>query len=166
MKVLLLITGLGYGGAEAQLGRVATRLKARGWEVRVISLMPSRAYVEELEEAGIPVFSLGIRQKLPSPRPILRLARIIREWRPHIVHSYMVHANLLARLVRSLARFPILVCSARNVREGNRLRELLYRYAIFILYFDGELKNKFRGNAQKSIEHLKLEEIAKKWLEI
>ncbi len=38
--------------------------------------------------------------------------------------------------------------------------------AIDRLYFDEELKNKFKNNAQKSIEHLKLEEIAKKWLRI
>jgi len=126
-RIVFLTTSLAFGGAETQLVRVATRLKARGWEVRVVSLMPPRAYVEELEAAGISVFSLGIRRKIPNPRPILRLARLIRKWRPHIVHSYMVHANLLARLVRLLAPFPILVCSARNVREGNRLRELLYR---------------------------------------
>ena len=126
-RIVFLTTGLAYGGAETQLVRVATRLKARGWEVRVVPLMPPRAYMEELEAAGIPVFSLGIRRKIPDPRPFLRLAQLIHEWRPHIVHSYMVHANLLARLVRLLARFPILVCSARNVREGNRLRELLYR---------------------------------------
>ena len=39
----------------------------------------------------------------------------------------MVHANLLARLVRLMVPVPILVCSARNVKERNRLRELLYR---------------------------------------
>ena len=38
--------------------------------------------------------------------------------------------------------------------------------AIDRLCFDEESKNKFKNNAQKSIEHLKLEEIAKKWLEI
>jgi len=38
--------------------------------------------------------------------------------------------------------------------------------AIDRLYFDEELKNKLKNNAQKSIEHLKLEKIAKKWLEI
>lgn len=127
MKVFFIITGLNIGGAETQLVRLATRLKARGWDVCVVSLMPPRAYVEELEAAGIPVFPLGIRRKLPDPRPILRLARLIREWRPQIVHSYMVHANLLARVARLLAPFPVLVCSARNVREGGRLRELLYR---------------------------------------
>jgi len=127
LKILIVSTSLAYGGAETQLVRVATRLKARGWEVRVGSLTLPKAYVEELETAGIPVFSLDIRRKLPDPRPILRLARFIREWRPHIVHSHMVHANLLARLVRLLAPFPILICSARSVKEGNRLRELLYR---------------------------------------
>jgi len=127
MKVLLLITGLGYGGAETQLVRVATRLKTRGWEVRVISLMPPRAYVEELVTAGIPVFSLGIRRKIPNPQPILRLARLIREWRPHIMHSHMVHANILARMVRALSPVPVLICTAHNINEGGRLRELLYR---------------------------------------
>ena len=38
--------------------------------------------------------------------------------------------------------------------------------AIDRLYFDEELKNKFRNNAQKSIKHLKLETIAKEWLSL
>ena len=38
--------------------------------------------------------------------------------------------------------------------------------AIDRLYFDEELKNKFRKNARKSIEHLKLENITKKWLSL
>jgi len=40
------------------------------------------------------------------------------------------------------------------------------RKSIDKLYFDKELKNKFRQNAQKSIEHLKLELIAKEWLKL
>lgn len=132
MRSLLLVTGLAYGGAETQLVRLATRLKERGWEVRVVSLLPPRAYVEELEAVGIPVFSLGIRRKLPDPRPILRLARLIREWRPHILHSHMVHANLLARLVRLLAPVPVLVCTVHSIDErgrkgSGRLREISYR---------------------------------------
>jgi glycosyltransferase involved in cell wall biosynthesis len=127
LRILFVLTGLAYGGAETQLVRLATRLKSRGWEVSVVSLMPPKAYVEDLEAAGIPVFSLNIRRKLPDPRPVLRLARIIRKWQPDVVHSHMVHANLLARIVRPLAPFPVLICSARNIDEGGRLREFLYR---------------------------------------
>jgi len=126
-SILFLINSLAFGGAETQLVRVATRLKQRGWEIRVATLIPSRAYVEELENAGITVVTLGMRRKVPDPRAILRLARYIRLWRPHIVHSHMVHANILARVTRLFASMPVLVCSARSIYEGSRLREILYR---------------------------------------
>lgn len=127
MNIMILTTGLAYGGAETQLVRLALRLKARGWDLSVISMTPPRAYVEELEAAGIPVYSLKIRRKILDPRPILGLVRLIRSQQPDIVHSFMVHANLLARLVRPLAPVPVLICSARNTDEGGRFRELLYR---------------------------------------
>ena len=125
-RLLFISTGLAYGGAETQVVHLATRLKARGWEVQLVSLVPPQAYVEDLETRGIPVFSLGIKRKFPDPRPVFRLARFIRKWQPDIVHSHMVHANLLARVVRTLAPFPVLVCTAHNIDEGGRLREILY----------------------------------------
>lgn len=111
---------------------LATQLKARGWEVLVVSLMLPQAYIEELEAAGILVRSLGVRRKLPDPRPILQLTRLIQQWRPHIVHSHMVHANLIARLVRLLSPVPVLICTAHNISEkgrhgSGRWREILYR---------------------------------------
>jgi ribulose-5-phosphate 4-epimerase/fuculose-1-phosphate aldolase len=95
--------------------RVAIRLKARGWDVLVVSLMSPQAYVDKLEAAGVPVFSLDIHRRIPDPRPILQLARLIRESRLHIVHSHMVHANLLARIVRPLAPVPVLICTAYRI---------------------------------------------------
>jgi glycosyltransferase involved in cell wall biosynthesis len=125
--LIFVITGLAVGGAETQLVRVAKRLKQRGWNVRVVTLMPPRAYVDVLEQVGIPVTTLGIRDKRPSLRPIWRLARIIREWKPVMIHSHMVHANLLTRMIRPFAPVPVLICSARSIQEGGRLREWLYR---------------------------------------
>jgi glycosyltransferase involved in cell wall biosynthesis len=95
--------------------------------VRVVTLMPPRAYVDVLEQAGIPLTTLGIRDKRPALRPLWRLARIIREWKPVIVHSHMVHANILTRVTRLLAPVPVLICSARSIQEGGRLRDWMYR---------------------------------------
>ena len=127
MRLLFLTTGLARGGAETQLTQLALRLKARGWAVKVVSIMPPRAYADRLQAAGIPVVTLGVQSKTPDPRPIFHLIREIRQWHPHLVHSFMVHANLLARLIRPLVEMPVLVCSARNVHEGGALREWLYR---------------------------------------
>jgi len=132
VRILFLSTGLAFGGAETQLVRLATRLRARGWEVQIVTLLPPKAYVEELGAEGVSVISLGIQKKIPDPRPFFRLVRCIRTFRPHIVHSHMVHANILARLVRPFAPVPVLICSARNIDErgrrgSGRLRMFLYR---------------------------------------
>jgi glycosyltransferase involved in cell wall biosynthesis len=131
-RVTLITTGLVYCGAETQLVRIALSLRQRGWKMGVVSMLPPEAYVEELETAGIKVDSLDMRPGCPDPRSLFRLARILREQRPHVVSSFLVHANILARMTRPLARVPVLVSSARNVNEkgsngSSRWRDLAYR---------------------------------------
>lgn len=52
MKILFVITGLVYGGAETQLVGLALRLKARGRKIRVMLLVPPKAFTEEFEAPG------------------------------------------------------------------------------------------------------------------
>lgn len=132
IKLLTIVTGLTYGGAETQVVRLAQRLLAKNWEVRIVTLLQPQVYVEELTCLGIPVDWLGIRNKCPDLRPVVRLVRLISSWRPHIVHSHMVHANILARLTRLFAPVPVLICTAHNIDERGRrgsgwFRTFLYR---------------------------------------
>lgn len=131
-KLIFLTTGLVYGGAETQLVQLARGIKTRGWGVKVVSMLPPQAYVADLEDLGIPVESLGMKRGVPDPRALLRLARILRTERPQVLHSHMVHANLLARLVRPLAWVPVLVCTAHGIDEGGRHREWAYRFTDFL----------------------------------
>jgi len=126
-QILFLITGLAYGGAETQLVNLATKLKCRGWDVRVVSMLPPQAFVEELKNAHIPLATLNMRRGVADPRAIFRLLKILREWKPDIVHSHMVHANLLARVVRIFCKIPVLISTAHSIDEGGRWREVAYR---------------------------------------
>lgn len=126
-KLVMLTTGLAYGGAETQLVHLATRLKARGWQVTVISMLPPQAYVQELAAMNIPVHSLNMRRGVPDPRALFHLAAILREERPKILHSHMVHANIMARVARALTHIPVVICTAHTVNEGGRHREWAYR---------------------------------------
>lgn len=130
-RLLLVTTGLGLGGAETQVVDLSKRLIERGWELRVVSMTPPGALVEELERAGIPVVSLGMRRRAPNLRAAARLVRLVRSWQPHVVHAHMFHANILARLVRPLAPVPVLVCTAHSTYEvptsTGKLREITWR---------------------------------------
>jgi glycosyltransferase involved in cell wall biosynthesis len=131
-KLVILTTSLDFGGAETQLVRIASRLRQRGWEVLVISMRLPRAFEAELIEAGIVVDTLAIRRDISLPLAFLKLCGIVRRVRPAVVLSFMVHANILARVSRLFSPIPRLVCSARSVTEqssrgGTRWRDLAYR---------------------------------------
>ena len=127
MRILFLSTSMGMGGADSQLLSAAKELRARGHEVRIVSLTPLGPMGLQAREEGLPTESLTMPRGVPDPRGLLRLVRLVRAWRPDVVHSHMVHANLMARAVRLLAPVPALVSTIHNVYEGGRLRMAAYR---------------------------------------
>jgi glycosyltransferase involved in cell wall biosynthesis len=68
-----------------------------------------------------------MRRGVPDPRGLARLVRIVRAWKPDVVHSHMVHANLMARALRLLVPVPVLVSTIHNVYEGGPLLMAAYR---------------------------------------
>jgi glycosyltransferase involved in cell wall biosynthesis len=126
-RLLFVVTALAWGGAESQVIDLARTLSKQGWQVSVAVLLDHAERRLDLESEGIPVHTLGMKRGIPEPRALLRLAAIIRTFRPSVVHSHMVHANLVTRLTRLLAPSTVLVTSAHNVDEGAEWRMWVYR---------------------------------------
>lgn len=132
-RILILVTNLTFGGAEAQVVRLAGELKARDWEVAVVSLVEPEAHLAQLEKMCVSHFTLRMKKRIPDPRAVLRLSRLIREFQPGVVHCHMFHANILGRICRIITRIPVLVCTVHNLRETSErggptwYKELLYR---------------------------------------
>lgn len=132
-RILFVITTLTLGGAETQVARLATELKARGWTVAIACLTAPSAHTTRLKLHGIEVHSLDMRRGIPDPRALLRFRSLVQCFNPDVVHSHMFHANLFARVARLICHFPALICTAHNLRETSEKggptwhKELLYR---------------------------------------
>ena len=126
LSLMLVSTWLSHAGAETQVKELACEHARRGARVMVVSLRRPEAFVEELRAAGVEVVSLDMTPGVPDIKGIVRLAREIRRFKPDVVHSHMVHANLLARVTRVFCKMRVLVCTAHNISEGGRWRELAY----------------------------------------
>jgi glycosyltransferase involved in cell wall biosynthesis len=127
MRVLFLSTSMGMGGADKQLLSAAQEIRSRGHEVLIVSLTPLGPMGLEARSIGIPTESLGMRRGLADPRGLVRLVRLVRAWRPDVLHSHMVHANIMARALRPFVRVPAMVSTIHNIYEGGRLRMAAYR---------------------------------------
>lgn len=125
MKILYVITGLGLGGAERQLSAIAKRM-SENHEVCVCFLTGEAVLVNEF--SGVATVPLDIdKTTVGFVKGYLKFRRLISDFKPDIVHSHMVHANLLSRIMRFSIKIPKLVCSAHNTNEGGALRMLAYR---------------------------------------
>jgi glycosyltransferase involved in cell wall biosynthesis len=127
MKIFFLSTSMGMGGSDSQLLAAAQELRARGHEVLIVSLTPLGPMGRQARDAGIPTESLEMRRGVPDPRGLVRLIRLVRAWRPDVLHSHMVHANLMARVLRLFVPIPALVSTIHNIYEGGRVRMVAYR---------------------------------------
>ncbi len=110
MKICFLITGLGIGGAERHLFNLVPKLK---FNVFIISLSNNNDFGVEIEQKGIKVYYLGLN-KINLPLVILRLIKIIRAEKPDVIDTYLIHANLIGRIVGKILRINKIICSIRN----------------------------------------------------
>lgn len=126
-RVLFVTTSVARGGAQRQIVDLATTLRSIGWKVAVLSMTTPSEYLGELAAGDIDVVSLDMARGRPTPAALLRYGRFVRRWKPDVIHSHMVHANLLARIGRVFAPGVPVVCTVHSVVEGARWREIAYR---------------------------------------
>lgn len=98
-RVTFLITDLHRGGSPLLLADLAPGLAQRGWDVDVVSIAPREEVAELLEARGICVTSLEARFNRDLA-VIPRFVRHVRERRPNVVLSVLIHANLLATMAK------------------------------------------------------------------
>jgi glycosyltransferase involved in cell wall biosynthesis len=127
MDLVLLTTSLDRGGAETQLVRIATTLRRRGWQVGILTMLPSSAFLEEIREAGIPLAEcLGAQATLPW-RSAWRIIRQLRRWRPSILATFNFPADAFGRVCGRIARVPTIVSAVGTTHIKTRLREQFYQ---------------------------------------
>ncbi|WP_278444594.1 glycosyltransferase [Stutzerimonas kunmingensis] len=126
MSILFTITGLGMGGAENQVVSLADELAARSHKVTLAYILEPALVLPRNEQVEV-VWLGGTKSVSGMVRAYINLAKLVKQFKPDVVHSHMFHANILSRLVRLVSKAPRLVCTAHSNNEGGKARMLAYR---------------------------------------
>jgi len=113
----------GISGSEAHLLSLLPRLRDRGWDARMLVLHESepgaREFVEAMRALDVPTETVRMRFDLDPVVP----ARLVR-CDATIVHTHLVHADLLGLPAAALARVPVRISSKHGFNEFRSSRLL------------------------------------------
>ncbi len=117
MIVLHILKGLGLAGAENHLMILLSGLREQGIDARLLLWVTPEKNADdvmaEAQQRGIPIE----RWVMPSafaPRFFLKLMRYLRQQKPDIVHTHLVHAETYAIPAAKLAGVRHVVNSSHN----------------------------------------------------
>ena len=113
LRVLHVITGLGQGGAESVLWRLAT-YPDQAVEHVVVSLTDDGVYGERLRAAGVAVHTLGMPRGRITLGGFMALRRLIAQTKPQAVQTWMYHADLIGGVAARLAGVRAIAWGIRN----------------------------------------------------
>lgn len=99
-KILHLITGLGVGGAETILSEIVPRLQ-KEFDNRVCCIIGHGIIGKKLEDSNIPVYYLDLKNFFDFGA-IFRFKKVINEFQPEILITYLIHADLFGRFFGKL----------------------------------------------------------------
>lgn len=169
-KVLILITGLGIGGAENFLLRILPNIKK--FDFKLVSIMGSKEIGNQLEKSGIEVIYLN-NNKFHLFKSINRFKKIVNIYKPHTLLTYLLHADLFGRIFGRIFGIRTIICSIRNDNSKFKILNFLDKKTSFLvdLYLPNSealipilvKKNKISRNKIKVVENiLEISEIENK----
>lgn len=117
MRILHIIKATRIGGAERHLLILLSALRGRGVDAHLLMLVePNNLMTEmiaEAEKRSIPVQRLVIAADWDIS-VIARLRRVMRQLKPDIVHTHLIHADLFGLLAAKLAGIKIVLTGRHN----------------------------------------------------
>jgi len=131
-RILFVSTSTTLGGAEKTLYTLATLVDPNVCEIAgIVSLKPKGEYARRLEAAGHRVFSFDVTKRI-GLRELQKLAVVIHETHPDLVHAVMYQAIQLCRGARRLGYADFKLISSPRVNYRTR--------SATSLFLDGLLK--------------------------
>lgn len=120
-KLVMVITGLGGGGAEKVFTQLALHLRQH-WSVEVVVFEELPEYSQQIKDAEIPIHIVPKTAGLFSL--IKQLRRKLLSLQPDLVFSFLLYSNLISWLALRKTAIPLVVSERNNYRkqlQGDRL---------------------------------------------
>ena len=121
MKILIVIDGLGAGGAEMSTALMCDYLKDKSIPFEIVCLQKKKIGVQEdMVAKGYKIYFLN---HLNYPRQVLFIKNLIQKNKYTVVHSILLKSNLRVRFARMLTKFVHVESLVNETYSEHRLSD-------------------------------------------
>ncbi|MDR1943098.1 MAG: glycosyltransferase [Endomicrobium sp.] len=132
MNIAYVITGLGIGGAEKVTVNIANRISRLGNNVIIIYLVGENLNQQNID-TSIKAYGINMKKNPVSFFIcLIKICKILKDFKPDIVHGQMFHANIFIRILRLFVKIPKLISTEHTSYLGGDFRMFLYRTTDFL----------------------------------
>jgi len=114
LRIVHIITGLASGGAQTMLHKLLRHIDKGRFDLYVISLRGMDDIGPRLEGLGVPVITMHINPRMPSPLKVFKLIMALNDLKPDVVNTWMYHSDLLGGLAARLVGIRALTWGIRH----------------------------------------------------
>lgn len=127
MRILYVIDGFGVGGAEMLLLDLLDEARRRGFVTHVAYFSPG-PLADDVARRADGVTRLS-RHRLRDPRALWRAVRLMRAFRPDVVHTHLTKSDLVGQLAARIVGVPRRIMTFHNTDAWRRRRlpTLIYK---------------------------------------
>lgn len=155
MRICHIIVGTNVGGAEQALRRLLQAEGAANQDRLVISLTTVGPVGREIRALGLQVEALGASGPLSAILAFLRLRKLLRDFAPDVVQTWMYHADIFGGLAARSLGLNCVFWGIRNTQVPSRT------FFQRVLSFAGARLSNWVPRAIICVAHSSLEPYAK-----
>ena len=132
MKIIYIINGLGPGGAERIVCDLSNELSKENHEIILISFFEQKILFDLNPSVNVRLFNykFGLVGFIKS---LFRTFYIILKLKPQIIHSHLLIANIVSRIIALFLKKIVIVNSAHSISENHKLAYFFYNKTNFLV---------------------------------
>lgn len=142
MRIVIVNSGLRYGGAEKQIVELSKALLQRGHAVAIYTLTSDVPRLAELDGSGIDVVVDNKRGRLDLG-VLWRLRRFIKNYRADLLHGFLYDGNIYARVAAVGLGIPVL--NSERSDDYTLRRSQVWPHRLTKRLADGVVANTWTG---------------------
>jgi glycosyltransferase involved in cell wall biosynthesis len=132
LRILHCLENISWGGVEQRRLLLARGLDGARFQQRILCTRAIGPLAGEMREAGMPVDEIGaFRLSVLDPQRYRRALKVIRDFRPHIIHGAVFEGTAVAMVAGGLAGVPVKIAEETSDPVDRTWRGHLLIKALF-----------------------------------